>query len=84
LADNSLPVTAALLQEERAAHLKDCIEKLNIDDKYFLELHLNQGLRIEELKEHFKLSRSALDMRKSRIIDRLRECFKTKGFLLDF
>ena len=40
--------------------------------------------RLEVLKEHFRVSRGAIDMRKSRIIDRLRECFKHKGFALDF
>ena len=39
---------------------------------------------LEELKKHFKLSRPAIDMRKSRLIERLRDCFRGKGFWLDF
>ena len=84
LSSNSPSVTDVLSQEERLTHLKDCIDKLALDDKYFLELHINKGLALEELREHLKISRGAIDMRKSRLIDKLRECFKSKGFLLDF
>ncbi len=83
LADGSLPVTHALNAKELLAHLKGCIEELNIDDKFFLELFINKGLTPEELKDYFKVSRGAIDMRKSRIVDRLRQCFKAKGALLD-
>ena len=82
LTSNSPSVTDVLSQEERLTHLKDCIDKLALDDKYFLELHIHRGLGIEELKAWFKISRPALDMRKSRIIERLRDCFKRKGFVL--
>ena len=82
LTSNYPSVTDVLSQEERLTHLKDCIDKLALDDKYFLELHIHRGLGIEELKVYFKISRSALDMRKSRIVERLRECFKRKGFVL--
>jgi DNA-directed RNA polymerase specialized sigma24 family protein len=47
-------------------------------------LLINRGLKPEELKEHLRLSRGAIDMRKSRIIERLRDCFRSKGFALDF
>jgi len=83
LRDYSPSIREVFNSKENLAHLKDCIAGLSNDDKYFLELHINQGLRLEELKEHFRLSRSAIDMRKSRIIDKLRECFKGKGFALD-
>lgn len=66
--------------EEKLLLLKDCIENLDIDDKFFLEFHVNRNLSLEAIKEVFKVSRGAIDMRKSRIIDRLRECFRTKGF----
>ncbi len=82
LSSNSPSAADTLSQEESLAHLKDCIDKLDIDDKYFLELHLNRGLGLEELKDYFKISRGAIDMRKSRIVERLRECFKSKGFVL--
>lgn len=84
LADDALPVNDALSQKERITHLKDCIERLEINDQYFLELHIHQGLTLEELRGHFRISRAALYMRKSRIIDRLKECFKSKGYALDF
>ncbi len=83
LADDSATAVDTLSQEERMKSLKECIENLDNDDKYFLELHINKGLRLEELKEHFKLSRGAIDMQKARILNRLRECFKSKGFQLD-
>lgn len=84
LASDLPSVTDTLSQNEKLTHLKDCITDLSQDDKYFLELHLNQGLTLEELKSRFKVSRGAIDMRKRRIIERLRECFKSKGFQLDF
>lgn len=84
LADDSLSVKETLTQDEKSRALKDCIERLDNNDKYFLKLHIHKGLKLEELKRHFKLSRPAIDMRKSRIIERLRDCFKGKGFLLDF
>ncbi len=84
LADESPDVTDRIAQEERSSHLKDCIERLNSEDKYFLELHINRGLGLDRLKVVLGASRGAIDMRKSRLIERLRECFKSKGFLLDF
>jgi len=80
LSYDSPSVADSLSQDEKLAHLKDCIDELDNDDKYFLELHINRGLSLQELKEHFKISRGAIDMRKSRIIGRLRDCFKSKGF----
>jgi len=77
--DSPLP-TDMLSQEEKLGSLKDCVDKLTIDDKYFLELHIRRDLSLEELKAHFKVSRGAIDMRKSRIVERLKECFKGKGF----
>ncbi|MEK6727840.1 MAG: sigma-70 family RNA polymerase sigma factor [Candidatus Omnitrophota bacterium] len=83
LPDDSNPIPDTLIHAEKLNTLKECIEKLEKQDKYFLELHINRGLRLETLKEHFRVSRGAIDMQKSRIIGRLRDCFKTKGFALD-
>ena len=59
-----------------------CIrDSLNTDDKLLLEFNLNQGVRLEDLKDLLGLSRGAIDMRRSRIIEKLRDCFKEKGFL---
>ncbi len=84
LAANSASAMDMLIQEEKVGSLKDCIKLLERGDRYFLQLHINRGLTLEELKGHFKVSRGAIDMRKSRIIDRLRGCFRSKGFRLDF
>jgi len=85
LTDGSISHRDTITYEEKAGHLKDCIGRLNNDDKFFLELYINRGLSLEELKDLFKISRGAIDMRKSRIVERLRECFRSKGFLkLDF
>lgn len=83
LADKSGNITDLLIEEEKLSQLKDCIEKLDTEDKYFLELYINQGFSLEELKGILKVSRGAVDMRKSRIVERLKECFKAKGFQLD-
>ncbi len=84
LADGSPPVTQGLCDEERIRELKDCIGRLDNDDKFFLELHVNRGLRLAELGGILGISRGAVDMRKHKIIGRLRDCFKSKGFQLDF
>jgi len=67
--------------QDQLADLKDCVNKLDNDEKYFLELHFNEDIGLNALKAHFKISRGAIDMRKSRIVERLRECFKEKGFI---
>jgi RNA polymerase sigma factor (sigma-70 family) len=83
LATSGISSSEALVVEEKMSQLQDCIDTLDTEDKYFLELHINQGLGIERLKDIFKATRGALDMRKSRIIERLKKCFKSKGFMLD-
>ncbi len=50
LADDSPNISDTLSHEERLKDLKDCVAGLNRDDKYFLELHINRGLTLEELK----------------------------------
>lgn len=84
LADQSADAVDIAGKSEITSHLVDCIEKLDKDDRYFLELHINRGVSLEKLKLHFRVSRGAVDMRKSRIVERLKECFKVKGLLLDF
>lgn len=69
------------IESEKLGALNDCIDKLELDDRYFLELHIKRNLSLEIIKDHFKVSRGAIDMRKFRIVDRLRECFKAKGFI---
>jgi RNA polymerase sigma-70 factor, ECF subfamily len=69
-----------LIQKEKSEQLTDCIQKLTLDDKLFLELKLRWEFSLEELKDFFGISRAATDMRHSRIIQRLRDCFKEKGF----
>ena len=84
LTDGSISVPELLTQEELFKSLEDCIEALNSQSKFLVELNINQGVRLEVLKDLFKLSRGAIDMQKKRIIQKLRECFKAKGFKLDF
>lgn len=83
LVEGAASINEVLSDREKLAHLKDCVDQLKSDDKYFLELNINQGLSLEELKGILNISRAAVDMRKSRLIYRLKECFKSKGFLLD-
>jgi RNA polymerase sigma factor (sigma-70 family) len=87
LLDKTFAVRAGLpqdlaLERERLVFLTDCIRKLELEDKYFLELNMNSGLKPDELTEYFRVSRGAIDMRKSRILKLLRECFRQKGILL--
>jgi len=74
-----------LNDQDRRKTLQECISLLELDEQYFLELFLNQGLTLDEIKEHFKINRGAVDMRKGRILQKLQDCFKKKGFFqLDF
>ncbi|MCM8780371.1 MAG: RNA polymerase sigma factor [Candidatus Omnitrophica bacterium] len=84
LADEEVSCANEIVFREKLDYLKDCIEELEAEEKYFLEMYLNQGLSLEEMSKVLRISRSALDMRKARIIRRLRECFKHRGFALDF
>jgi len=81
LADSSRPVTEALESEERLMSLRECIHALDREEKYFIELHIYRGVGLDELKAAFKVSRGAIDMRKLRITEKLRGCFKSKGFV---
>lgn len=83
IADDSVSAKDILASKERSRVLFGCIEQLDPEERYFVELHINQGVGLEELKGLMGISRAALDMRKSRIIKRLRDCFKNKGFELD-
>jgi RNA polymerase sigma-70 factor (ECF subfamily) len=78
----SLSAAEELIKKESAETLTDCIQRLDLDDKLFLELNIKRGLSLEELKDFFRVSRGVIDMRRSRIIDRLKDCFKSKGFVL--
>lgn len=71
------------VSHERLLQLKYCIDNLNTDQKFFLELYINQNLKLEDLRRIFKISRGAIDMRKSRIVELLKDCFRSKGFQLD-
>ena len=66
--------------QDRRKALQECISLLDLDEQYFLELCLGQGLTPEEIKEYLKISRGAVDMRRNRVLQKLRGCFKKKGF----
>jgi DNA-directed RNA polymerase specialized sigma24 family protein len=72
-----------LADEDKTRQLTECIDALEIDEQFFLELYINRALAPVVLAKVFGISRPAVDMRKRRIIAKLRECFKLKGFALD-
>lgn len=84
LAASSLNSPEILAAEEKTQSLEECIEALDADDKFFIELHINKMIKLNELKDMLGVSRGAIDMMKSRIVAKLRDCFKSKGFALDF
>jgi RNA polymerase sigma factor (sigma-70 family) len=84
LVDRSFSVSEIIIYEEKLKSLEECIDKLSYQEKYLLELNINQGIRLEAIREHLKISRGAIDMQKTRILDKLRDCFSLKGFKLDF
>ena len=81
LKDLSAGAIEFLNDQDRRKTLQECISLLEFDEQYFLELFLNQGLILEEIKDHLKINRGAVDMRKSRIFQKIQDCFKKKGFL---
>jgi len=81
LKDLSKDAAEFINDKERRKTLQECIKLLETSEKYFLELFLNQRLNLEEIKEHLKINRGALDMRKARIFQKLKDCFKKKDFL---
>lgn len=81
LKDLSASAVEFLNDQDRRKTLQECISLLEPDEQFFLELLLNQGLSLEEIKGYFKINRGAVDMRKSRIFQKLQDCFKNKGFL---
>ncbi|MDO8489724.1 MAG: sigma-70 family RNA polymerase sigma factor [Candidatus Omnitrophota bacterium] len=70
-----------LNDKDRRRTLQECISLLEFEEQFFLELLLNQELSLEEIRDCFKINRGAVDMRKSRIFQKLQDCFKKKGFL---
>lgn len=83
IADKSEPAIDAAHKADMLKRLEECLEFLDDDEEFFLELHINQGVKLNLLKEYFQVSRGAIDMQKARIIHKLRDCFKKKGVLLD-
>jgi RNA polymerase sigma factor (sigma-70 family) len=83
LPDGSASVREALVDIEKIKNLKECITTLTTDDRYFLELYIRRNLSLEALRKVLRISRGAADMRRGRIIERLKKCFKHKGFALD-
>jgi RNA polymerase sigma-70 factor (ECF subfamily) len=84
LKDNLHPLPDELiLDNESLESLSDCIRQLNKQDKFLIEMHIYRGMSLESLKTILKISRSAVDMRKQRVIEKLRDCFKEKGFQLE-
>jgi len=81
LADLSSGAIEFLNDQDKRKTLAECIGLLESTEQYFLELFLGQGLSLDEIKDYLKIKRGAVDMRKSRILEKLQDCFKKKGFL---
>ena len=84
LKDLSADAVEFLSDQDRRKTLRDCLDLLDPGEQYFMELFLNQGLNLEQIREYLKINRGAVDMRKGRILQKLQGCFKNKGFKLDF
>jgi RNA polymerase sigma-70 factor (ECF subfamily) len=84
LADLSPDAAEFVNDSDKRRTLEDCIAALERAERYFLELFLNQGLNLEQIRECLKISRGAVDMRKGRIFQKIQDCFGRRGFKLDF
>ena len=83
IADERARVDQVILSREKYEELIDCIKRLTAQEKYLVQMHIYQELNMEELAKLFKVSRGTLDMRKSRILEKLKNCFRRKNFVLD-
>ncbi|MCX5694552.1 MAG: sigma-70 family RNA polymerase sigma factor [Candidatus Omnitrophica bacterium] len=81
MADLAPGAVEFLIDQDKRKTLTECISLLESGEQYFLELFLNQELTLDEIKDSLKINRGAVDMRKSRILEKLQDCFKKKGFL---
>lgn len=81
--DHALSSRQIVFNQEKAAGLSDCISKLESQEQFFIQMHFNLGVVLGDLKDILGITRENVDTRKSRIIEKLRECFKRKGFLSD-
>jgi RNA polymerase sigma factor (sigma-70 family) len=73
-------LTAAERLEERQ-QLAECIAQLDTLSLFIIRANVFAGVCARELALLLGISRGAFDMRKSRIMEKLRECFRKKGFL---
>jgi RNA polymerase sigma factor (sigma-70 family) len=79
ISHNSKLAQEIILDEERIAYLSNCIGGLSEEEKYFLQMHIYCGMSLEDLRGTLGISRAAVDMRKNRILKKLRNCFREKG-----
>lgn len=82
LCDNSESAADKVQSQEKFGQLRECMDRLGMDDKYFIEFHIYRGISLELMRRLFGVSRGAIDMRKQRLVNRLRECFEEKGFFV--
>jgi RNA polymerase sigma factor (sigma-70 family) len=84
LPDEKSRLDEDIISREKYDQLLDCIKRLTAQEKYLVQMHIYQRLDMEELARLFKASRGTLDMRKSRILEKLKNCFRRKKFMLDY
>ncbi len=77
--DRNTSAREFLINHEKLQLLYHCIETLSYRDKYFLEMHIYRGMKLAALQVSLNISRSAVDMRKLRLIRRLKNCFRHNG-----
>ena len=70
-------------EKEALKSLDECVNKLEDKDRHFVDLFYRQNRTFEDLGRLFNVSRPSIDMRKFRIIAKLKDCFRLKGFALD-
>lgn len=81
LTDKEAGSDTLVLDKEKVEQLSECIKTLNTQEKYFVQMHIYQGLAMEEVAHLLKVERGTADMRKNRIIEKLKECFRRKNFM---
>jgi len=79
LADLRSSPSEIMLHKDRLLRLAQKIKELDLEDRYFLELHIYRNMSLEKISGILKVSRASLDMRKRRIILKLREEFSKEG-----
>ncbi len=81
LASGGISARDSVIEKDVLLKLSECVDRLSGEDKYCLELLFYQRLMPVEVARTLGVSRQVVDVRKMRLLEKLRTCFQKKGLL---